>query len=94
MELVIQTRYNNAQFYKIIKTSEPLSIISYQEMISCDFTNDNQYILCAYISQDKSFTISVHNKYLELIQVEKKYAKILIRVISLKLSISKIILNL
>ena len=72
MELVIQTRYNNAQFYKIIKTSEPLSIISYQEMISCDFTNDNQYILCAYISQDKSFTISVHNKYLELIQVEKK----------------------
>ena len=72
MELVIQTRYNNAQFYKIIKTSEPLSIISYQEMISCDFTNDNQYILCVYISQDKSFTISVHNKYLELIQVEKK----------------------
>ena len=72
MELVIQTRYYNAQFYKIIKTSEPLSIISYQEMISCDFTNDNQYILCAYISQDKSFTISVHNKYLELIQVEKK----------------------
>jgi hypothetical protein len=72
MELVIQTRYNNAQFYNIIKTSDPIPILSYQEMISCDFTNDNQYILCAYISQDKSFTISVHNKYLELIQVEKK----------------------
>ena len=72
LELIIQTRYDKAPFYNIIKTSGPLSIISYQEMISCDFTNDSQYILCAYISQDKSFTISVHNKYLELIQVEKK----------------------
>ena len=72
LKLVIQAKINGNPFYNIIKTSEPLSIISHQEMISCDLTNDNQYILCAYISQDKSFTISVHNKYLELIQVSKK----------------------
>ena len=72
MELKIQSRYNNASFYNIIKSSDPLAIISSEEMISCDFTHDNKYILCAYISQDKNFTISVHNKNLELIQVEKK----------------------
>ena len=72
LELVIQTRINKNPFYNIIKTSEPLSTINGLEMISCDFTNDYQYILCAYISQDKSFTISVHNKYLKLIQRSKK----------------------
>lgn len=72
MELVMNNRYNNDPFYKIIKNSQPLPTLSNQEMISCDFTNDNQYILCAYISEDKHFSISVHNKYLELIQVDKK----------------------
>ena len=72
MELVIQNRYKNVPFYNIIATSEPVSIISFQEMISCDFTLDNKYILCAYISQDKNFSVSVHNKHLELIQIEKK----------------------
>ena len=72
MELVIQNRYKNVPFYNIIATSEPVSIISFQEMISCDFTLDNKYILCAYISQDKDFSVSVHNKHLELIQIEKK----------------------
>ena len=72
MELIIHNRYNNTPFYNISKTSEPITIMSYQEMISCDFTYDNQYILCAYISQDQVFTMSVHNKYLKLIQIEKK----------------------
>ena len=72
LELVIQNNNNNVPFYNIIATSDPLSIISYQGMISCDFTLDNNYILCAYITQDKNFAISVYNKYLELIQTEKK----------------------
>ena len=72
MELVIQNRYKNFPFYNVIETSEPVSIISFQEMISCDFTLDNKFILCVYISQDKSFSVSVHNKHLELIQIEKK----------------------
>ena len=72
LELVIQNSYNNVPFYNIIATSDPVSIISHQGMISCDFTLDNKYILCAYITQDKNFAISVHNKNLELIQTEKK----------------------
>ena len=71
-QLVFQNSYNNVPFYNIIATSDPVSIISYQGMISCDFTLDNKYILCAYITQDKNFAISVHNKNLELIQTEKK----------------------
>ena len=72
MELAIQTSNSDTPFYKIIKTSTLIPIRSSQEMISCDFTNDKENILCAYISEDKSFTISVHNKYLQLIHVEKK----------------------
>ena len=71
MELV-QNRKNNVPFYNIIKTSNPLTIINYQDMISCDFTYDKKYILYIYISEDKNFTISVHNKYLELVQIETK----------------------
>ena len=48
MKLEIHNRYNNTPFYKAINksiTSEPITIMSDQEMISCDFTYDNQYIL-------------------------------------------------
>ena len=71
IELVIYNR-KDTPFYNIIATSSPLEIFSFQEMISCDFTYDNENILCAYISPNKSFTISVYDKHLQLIKTEKK----------------------
>ena len=59
---------NISTFLELIKTSSPMNVLPFQEMISCDFTEDNSYILCAYFSEDKKFMISIYNNNLDFIQ--------------------------
>ena len=57
--------------YKNIKPSNPVKVASYLNIISCEVTKDNQYIICVFYSEDFYFTISVHELNLNLIQKEK-----------------------
>jgi hypothetical protein len=40
-------------------------------MISCDFTEDNKYILCAYFNQNKKFSIAIFTAELEFVENEE-----------------------
>lgn len=64
--------YNNFKTFKIIDSSNITMIMNKQEMISCDSTEDNENILCIFISEDLYFGISVYDKNFELLLNEKK----------------------
>ena len=56
--------------YRIIQSSNSIKVLHYQAMISCDFTKDNNYILCAYFSEEYKVTISIFNSNLNIIQTK------------------------
>ena len=56
--------------YRIIQSSNSIKALRYQAMISCDFTKDNNYILCAYFSEEYKVTISIFNSSLNVIQTK------------------------
>ena len=59
---------DNYPYYQSLKTTQNnIEFIQYQSMISCDFTEDNNYILCAYFNQNKRFAIAIFNSELEYI---------------------------
>ena len=57
--------------FKIVNQSEPLKIASYLNTVSCSLTNDKQFIICVYYSDDSYFSISVFDLNLNLVQAEK-----------------------
>jgi len=67
--------YNNSDYFngiKIMDISNYVKVMQYEEMISCDLTEDKENILCVYISEDLFFYISAYNKQLKLLLNEKK----------------------
>ena len=59
---------DNYPFYQSLKTTQNnIEFIQYQSMISCDFTEDNNFILCAYFNQNKRFAIAIFNSELQYI---------------------------
>lgn len=63
---------NDNASIEIVKISEPIKALIFQNMVSCDFSKDNKFILCAYFGEDKYIKISIYNINLELIQTEQK----------------------
>ena len=57
--------------YQIIKTSNPIKVLYYHAIVSCDLTKDNNNILCVYYSEDKYVYLSIFNNNLDLINEEK-----------------------
>ena len=59
---------NNSPYFQIVKQSpHNIEFVTYQSMISCDFTEDNKYMLCAYFNQNNKFSIVIFNSELEYI---------------------------
>ena len=69
---IVYDDYNNFKNFQTIMISNNINIMNRQEMISCDSTEDNENILCIYISEDLDFEISVYNKDFRLLLNEKK----------------------
>ena len=69
---IVYDDYNNFKTFQTTMFSNDINIINRQEMISCDSTEDNENILCIYISEDLDFEISVYNKDFNLLFNEKK----------------------
>ena len=67
MSLIIS---NNIPSFQVVKSNRNVKV-SYQAMISCDFTKDNNYFLCAYFSENElKVKISVFN--IELSEIYSK----------------------
>ena len=52
---------DNFPTYNILKSSRSINVMSWEAMISCDFTKDSNYVLCAYFTQNFNVTISILN---------------------------------
>ena len=61
---------DNFPSYRIVQSSNSIKVLPFEAMISCDFTKDNSYILCAYFSEQYNVTISVFNSNLNLLLTE------------------------
>ena len=64
---------NNFISFETINTSKEAKI-KYQAMISCDVTKDNNYILCAYHSQELNIVVTVYDTSLNLL-LSKSFEK-------------------
>ena len=63
---------DNFPSYNILKSSSSVSTMSWEAMVSCDFTKDTNYILCAYFTESFNVTISIFNSdSLNLIQTKE-----------------------
>ena len=59
---------NNSPYFQTVKRlNYNIEFTTYQSMISCDFTEDNKYMLCAYFNQNNKFSIIIFNSELEYI---------------------------
>ena len=56
--------------YEIIQSTNIIKALYYQAMVSCDFTKNNNYILCAYFSEEYKFSLSLFNSNLNLLQTK------------------------
>ena len=56
--------------YTIIKTSNYIPVHFHSSVISCDFTKDNNYILCAYFGDNRYVRISIFNNDLDFIKMQ------------------------
>jgi hypothetical protein len=65
-KMKISYSYNFPQL-EIIKSNDKAVKIVYQAMISCDITKNNNYILCAYYSEESKVAVSVFNTELSYI---------------------------
>ena len=73
--LRMKLTYNDSDYFKgiqIMDISNYVKVMAYEEMISCDLTEDKENIICIYISEDLFFYISVYNKKLTLLLNDKK----------------------
>ena len=68
----IELEEDETPSYRNIKSSNPIKVASYLNIISCENTKDNQYIICVFYSEDFYFMISVYDLNLNLIQKEKE----------------------
>ena len=59
--------------FKIVETNKEINV-KYNEMISCDLTNNRYYILCAYFDQNEGIHIVVFNNMLK-IESSKYYGR-------------------
>ena len=59
---------DNIPRFEIIKTNKELMV---NGMLSCDLTNDNNYIICAYYSEKYNISISVFDQDLKLLLTQK-----------------------
>ena len=71
----MQLTYDDSNKFKgiqIMDISNDVKVLAYEEMISCDFTEDKENIVCIYISEDLFFYISVFKKNFGLLLNVKK----------------------
>ena len=54
--------------FKIVETNKEINV-KYNEMISCDLTNNRYYILCAYFDQNKEIHIVAFNNINRIIKI-------------------------
>ena len=59
---------DNIPRFEIIKTNKELMV---NGMLSCDLTNDNNYIICVYYSEKYNISISVFDQDLKLLLTQK-----------------------
>ena len=58
--------------YNILKSSRNINVMRWEPMISCDFTKDSNYMVCAYFTQNLYVTISIINSNnLDLIKTKE-----------------------
>lgn len=73
-KMKISSYQNNIPVFDLVKYNNDIQVIS-QPMISCDFTYNNNYILCAYHSLEDIITVSIFDTNLVL-KSTKKYETI------------------
>ena len=100
IQKILFTISDNTPSAEIVKSSRNVKI-GFQSMISCDFTKDNNYFLCAYFSENElKVKISVFNTELNEIYT-KEYEKVenfddadnFIKIVYLKDSSDFIVMN-
>ena len=57
---------DNIPHFEIVKTSKEIEVDN-TPIITCDLTNDNNYIICAYYSQNQNISISAFDKNLDVL---------------------------
>lgn len=68
-KMVIDYYKDNIPHFEIIKTNNELKVLINSD-ISCDLTKDNNYIICAYYTDNDTVNISVFNNELKLLLTE------------------------
>ena len=73
--LRMQLLYDDSKYFKGIEIkdiSNNINVMKFEDMVSCDLTEDKENILCVYISEDLFFYISVIDKKFNFLLNEKK----------------------
>ena len=61
---------SGSESFNIIKTSNNIPVHYQSSVMSCDFTKDNNYILCAYFGDNRYVRVSIFNNDLNFIKMQ------------------------